>query len=88
MFDIHSFVADCRAALAERSSEAVRDVVCRAIAEPDAILKVLGETERRQRRRGVPGRGLDDPECRLGRSPMDLATQPQSPRHHRHVWRR
>ena len=83
MFDIHSFVADCRAALAERSSEAVRDVVCRAIAEPDAILKVLGETERRQRRRY-----LDDPECRLGRSPMDLATQPQSPRHHRHVWRR
>ena len=51
MFDIHSFVADCRAALAERSSEAVRDVVCRAISEPDAILKVLGETERRQRRR-------------------------------------
>jgi predicted metal-dependent enzyme (double-stranded beta helix superfamily) len=43
MFDIDSFVADCRAALAERSSEAVRDVVCRAIAEPDAILKVLGE---------------------------------------------
>jgi predicted metal-dependent enzyme (double-stranded beta helix superfamily) len=43
MFDIDSFVADCRAALAERSSEAVRDVVCRAIWEPDAILKVLGE---------------------------------------------
>ena len=43
MFDIDSFVADCRAALAERSSEAVRDVVRRAIAEPDAILKVLGE---------------------------------------------
>jgi predicted metal-dependent enzyme (double-stranded beta helix superfamily) len=43
MFDIDSFVADCRAALAQQSSEAVRDVVCRAIAEPDAILKVLGE---------------------------------------------
>ena len=38
MFDIDSFVADCRAALAERSSEAVRDVVRRAIAAPDAIL--------------------------------------------------
>ena len=43
MFDIDSFVADCRVALAERSSEAIRDVVCRAVAEPDAILKVLGE---------------------------------------------
>jgi predicted metal-dependent enzyme (double-stranded beta helix superfamily) len=43
MFDIDSFVADCRVALAERSSEAIRDVVCRAIAAPDAILKVLGE---------------------------------------------
>ena len=49
---VASDLTDCRAALAERSSEAVRDVVCRAIAEPDAILKVLGETERRQRRRG------------------------------------
>jgi predicted metal-dependent enzyme (double-stranded beta helix superfamily) len=43
MFDIDSFVADCRAALAERSSDAIRDVVRRAVAEPDAILKVLGE---------------------------------------------
>ena len=43
MFDIDSFVADCRAALVERSSDAIRDVVRRAVAEPDAILKVLGE---------------------------------------------
>ena len=43
MFDIDHFVADCRAALAERSSEAIRDVVRRVVAEPDAILKVLGE---------------------------------------------
>ena len=43
MFDIDRFVADCRAALAERSSEAIRDVVRRAVAEPDGILKVLGE---------------------------------------------
>jgi predicted metal-dependent enzyme (double-stranded beta helix superfamily) len=43
MFDIDRFVADCRAALAERSSEAIRDVVRRAVAKPDGILKVLGE---------------------------------------------
>ena len=43
MFDIDRFVADCRAALAERSSEAIRDVVRRAVVEPDGIMKVLGE---------------------------------------------
>jgi predicted metal-dependent enzyme (double-stranded beta helix superfamily) len=43
MFDIDRFVADCRAALAERSSEAIHDVVRRVVAEPDGILKVLGE---------------------------------------------
>ena len=71
MFDIDRFVADCRAALAERSSEAIRDVVRRAVAEPDDP-ESPGRTERRQRRRGVPGRGPDYPECRLGRPPMTL----------------
>ena len=76
MFDIDRFVADCRAALAERSSEAIRDVVRRAVAEPEDP-RSPGRTERRQRRRGVPGRGPHDPECRLGRPPMDPAAQPQ-----------
>jgi hypothetical protein len=46
MLDIDRFVADCRAALAEQSSEAIRDVVRRAVAEPDGILKVLGAPSR------------------------------------------
>jgi len=46
MFDIDRFAADCRAALAEKGSEAIREVVCRAVAEPNEILKVLGEPAR------------------------------------------
>jgi predicted metal-dependent enzyme (double-stranded beta helix superfamily) len=46
MFDIDRFAADCRAALAERGSEAIREVVRRAVAEPEEILKVLGEPAR------------------------------------------
>src|SRR4249920_713302 len=43
MFDIDRFTAECRAALAERGSEAIREVVSRAVAEPEGILRVLGE---------------------------------------------
>jgi predicted metal-dependent enzyme (double-stranded beta helix superfamily) len=43
MFEIDRFAADCRAALAERGSEAIRDVVRRAVAEPEEILRALGE---------------------------------------------
>ena len=43
MFDIDRFAADCRAALAERGSEAIREVVRRAVSAPDAILKAVGE---------------------------------------------
>jgi predicted metal-dependent enzyme (double-stranded beta helix superfamily) len=43
MFDIDRFAADCRAALAERGSEAIREVVLRAVSEPEEILKALGE---------------------------------------------
>lgn len=43
MFDIDSFAADCRAALAERGSDAIRDVVRRAVSNPGAIIAVLGE---------------------------------------------
>jgi predicted metal-dependent enzyme (double-stranded beta helix superfamily) len=46
MFDIDRFAAECRAALAERGSEAIREVVRRAVAEPDEILRVLGEPTR------------------------------------------
>ena len=43
MFDIEQFAADCRAALAERSSEAIRETVRRAVSEPRDILAALGE---------------------------------------------
>ena len=43
MFDIDRFAADCRAALAERGSEAIREVVRRAVSEPGDIIAALGE---------------------------------------------
>jgi predicted metal-dependent enzyme (double-stranded beta helix superfamily) len=47
MFDLESFVADCRAALREDSShKAVREVVARAVSDPAAVIKGLGEPKR------------------------------------------
>jgi len=47
MFDLDSFIADCYAALAEdESHKAVREVVARAVAEPAAIVRALGEPQR------------------------------------------
>lgn len=47
MFDVERFVADCRAARAEdRTHKAVREVVARAVAEPRAVMKGLGEPAR------------------------------------------
>ena len=47
MFDLDRFIADCRDALAEDSShKAVREVVARAVADPAAVLKGLGEPKR------------------------------------------
>ncbi len=42
MFEIEQFVADCRAALADRASGALQEVVARAIADPAALIAVLG----------------------------------------------
>ena len=48
MFDIERFVADCRAALAaERGGgRAVREVVARAVSDPAALTRALGEPRR------------------------------------------
>lgn len=44
MFDLDQFIADCRAAVAEDAShKAVRDIVARAVADPIAVLKGVGE---------------------------------------------
>jgi len=48
-FDLDRFIEDCRAGLQEdRSPKAVRDVVARAVAEPAAVLRALGEPKRAQ----------------------------------------
>lgn len=47
MFDCAQFIADCRAALAaDPSHKQVREVVARAVADPAAVLKGLGEPRR------------------------------------------
>ncbi len=47
MFDPEQFIADCRATLAEESShKAVREVVARAVSDPAAVMKALGEPRR------------------------------------------
>jgi predicted metal-dependent enzyme (double-stranded beta helix superfamily) len=47
MFDLDQFTADCRAALAAaRSHKQVREVVARAVSDPAAVLKALGEPKR------------------------------------------
>lgn len=44
MFDVERFVEDCKAARAEDDShKAVREVLARAVAEPDAVVQGLGE---------------------------------------------
>jgi predicted metal-dependent enzyme (double-stranded beta helix superfamily) len=47
MFDLEQFTAGCRAALAADSSHRlVREVVARAVADPNAVLKGIGEPKR------------------------------------------
>ena len=44
MFDLEQFAGDCRAALREKAAPAaVREVVARAVANPAAVMKALGE---------------------------------------------
>jgi predicted metal-dependent enzyme (double-stranded beta helix superfamily) len=47
MFNLDQFVADCRLALKEDTShKSVREVVERAVSDPGAVLKALGEPKR------------------------------------------
>ena len=47
MFDTERFVADCRAAFAaDPTHKAIHEVVARAMSEPSAVLKGLGEPKR------------------------------------------
>jgi predicted metal-dependent enzyme (double-stranded beta helix superfamily) len=47
MFDLDRFIADCRDALAaDQSQRHVREVIARAVSDPGAVLKALGEPKR------------------------------------------
>lgn len=46
MFDRDRFVEDLRATLGERSRQAMREVVARAVADPAAVLRALGEPDK------------------------------------------
>ena len=47
MFDLDQFVADCRTAIArDTSHKFVREVVARAVSDPAAVLKGIGEPKR------------------------------------------
>jgi predicted metal-dependent enzyme (double-stranded beta helix superfamily) len=49
MFETDRFVADCRTAFAQdRTHKAVREVLARAVSDPAAVLKGLGEPSRAQ----------------------------------------
>lgn len=45
MFDLDQFIADLRAALTERSRQALKEVVVRAVADPAALLRRIGEPD-------------------------------------------
>jgi predicted metal-dependent enzyme (double-stranded beta helix superfamily) len=47
MFDLDRFFADCQDAVAQDAShKGVREVVARAVSEPDAVIAALGEPQR------------------------------------------
>ena len=45
MFDLDQFIADLRAALAERSRRFLKEVVARAVSDPASLLRELGEPD-------------------------------------------
>jgi predicted metal-dependent enzyme (double-stranded beta helix superfamily) len=52
MFEVEQFVADCRTAFGEDTShKAIREVLARAMSDPSAVLKELGEPKRAEIRK-------------------------------------
>jgi len=45
MFDLDQFIADLRAALTERSRQALKEVVARAVSDPASLLRRIGEPD-------------------------------------------
>lgn len=46
MFDLDQFIADLRAALTDRSRQAAKEVVARAVADPGALLRGIGAPDK------------------------------------------
>ncbi len=46
MFDLDQFIADLRATLPERSRQPLKEVVARAISDPAALIKGIGEPDK------------------------------------------
>ncbi|HUN42758.1 MAG TPA: hypothetical protein VMU81_20895 [Acetobacteraceae bacterium] len=46
MFDLDRFIADLRSALTERSRQAVKEVVARAVSDPASLLRRIGEPDK------------------------------------------
>jgi predicted metal-dependent enzyme (double-stranded beta helix superfamily) len=46
VFDLDQFIADLRAALAERSRQALKEIVARAVSEPTSLLRQIGEPDK------------------------------------------
>jgi predicted metal-dependent enzyme (double-stranded beta helix superfamily) len=59
MFDLDRFIADCRDAIADDPThKSVREVVARAVSEPAAVLKALGEPRRAEVQKVYRSTGL------------------------------
>jgi predicted metal-dependent enzyme (double-stranded beta helix superfamily) len=46
MFDLDQFIVDLRSALGERSRQALREVVARAVSDPASLLRGIGEPDK------------------------------------------
>jgi predicted metal-dependent enzyme (double-stranded beta helix superfamily) len=46
MFDLDHFITDLRGALAERSRQALKEVVARAVSDPASLLRCIGEPQK------------------------------------------
>ncbi len=88
MFDLDQFIVDCRAGLAaDRSHKFVREVVARAVSDPAAVLKGLGEPKRAGIHKLYQSDGPDDPQRRLGADDDARAAQPSDVGGDRHLHR-
>src|SRR5271157_4306872 len=46
MFDLDQFIADLRGTLAERSRQAMKEVVARAVSDPVSLYRAIGEPDK------------------------------------------